>query len=102
MGYNPIFRKDGLPQAGCPQFPCQAVSCGIPEACKQSRPDICSSAYARAHLQVWGRIQSREYQKKLSDTEFEKRVAYEVSVSKLDLIEKDETGGLQTKPSRYM
>ena len=36
------------------------------------------------HIQIWGRIQSREYQKTLSETEFEKRVAYEVSVSKLE------------------
>lgn len=36
---------------------------------------------------VWGRIQSREYMKKLSDTEVEKRVAFEVSVSKLELME---------------
>lgn len=36
------------------------------------------------HLYIWGRIQSREYQKKLSETEVEKRVAYEVSVSKLE------------------
>ena len=36
------------------------------------------------HVQVWGRIQSREYQKKVSETEFEKRIAYEVSVSKLE------------------
>ncbi|HKM00167.1 MAG TPA: single-stranded DNA-binding protein [Mobilitalea sp.] len=39
------------------------------------------------HVQIWGRIQSREYQKKISDTEFEKRVAYEVSVSKLEYLE---------------
>ena len=38
------------------------------------------------HIQIWGRIQSREYQKKLSETEFEKRVAYEVSVSKLECV----------------
>lgn len=36
------------------------------------------------HIQIWGRIQSREYQKKISETEVEKRVAYEVSVSKLE------------------
>lgn len=36
------------------------------------------------HVQVWGRIQSREYQKKISENEFEKRIAYEVSVSKLE------------------
>ncbi len=39
------------------------------------------------HVQIWGRIQSREYQKKISETEFEKRVAYEVSVSKLEYID---------------
>ena len=36
---------------------------------------------------VWGRIQSREYMKKLSENEVEKRVAFEVSVSKLELLE---------------
>lgn len=35
-----------------------------------------------SHVCVEGRIQSREYMKKLSETECEKRVAYEVSVSK--------------------
>lgn len=60
-------------------------------------PCICWGRNARfadkfevgAHLQVWGRIQSREYQKKINDTEVEKRVAYEVSVSKLDMVEKE-------------
>ena len=36
---------------------------------------------------VGGRIQSREYMKKLSENEVEKRVAFEVSVSKLELLE---------------
>ena len=36
---------------------------------------------------VWGRVQSREYTKRLSETECEKRVAYEVSVSKLECVE---------------
>ena len=35
-----------------------------------------------SHVCVEGRIQSREYMKKLSETECEKHVAYEVSVSK--------------------
>ena len=35
-------------------------------------------------VRVWGRVQSREYTKKLSETECEKRVAYEVSISKLE------------------
>lgn len=39
---------------------------------------------------IWGRIQSREYMKKHSETEIEKRVAFEVSVSKLELLEAEE------------
>ncbi len=35
---------------------------------------------------IKGRIQSREYQKKLSETEFELKTAYEISVSKLEKI----------------
>ena len=35
---------------------------------------------------VKGRIQSREYQKKISETETESKTAYEVSVSKLDKV----------------
>ena len=38
---------------------------------------------------IWGRIQSREYMKKHSETEIEKRVAFEVSVSKLELMEEE-------------
>lgn len=55
-------------------------------------PCICWGRNARyadqfevgAHVQIWGRIQSREYQKKIAEDEYEKRVAYEVSVSKLE------------------
>ncbi|MBR1771886.1 MAG: single-stranded DNA-binding protein [Lachnospiraceae bacterium] len=35
---------------------------------------------------IWGRIQSREYMKKLDEEHVEKRVAFEVSVSKLELL----------------
>lgn len=38
---------------------------------------------------IKGRIQSREYQKKISDTEVENKTAYEVSVSKLELNKND-------------
>ena len=34
---------------------------------------------------IWGRIQSREYMKKMDEEHVEKRVAFEVSVSKLEL-----------------
>ena len=35
-------------------------------------------------LRIEGRIQSREYQKRISDDEHETRIAYEVSVSKME------------------
>ena len=35
-------------------------------------------------VRTWGRVQSREYVKQLSETECEKRIAYEVSVSRLE------------------
>ena len=40
-----------------------------------------------SRIRVWGRVQSREYTKKISDEQVEKRVAYEVSVSKLEFVE---------------
>ena len=36
------------------------------------------------HVLIWGRIQSREYVKKISEEETQKRTAYEISVSKLE------------------
>lgn len=39
------------------------------------------------HIQVHGRLQSRVYTKRLSETEIEERIAYEVSVSKIDLVD---------------
>ena len=36
------------------------------------------------NLKVWGRIQSREYQKYISETEIVNKTAYEVSISKLE------------------
>ena len=42
-----------------------------------------------SHVKICGRIQSREYTKKLSETESETRVAYEVSVNKIELDEEE-------------
>lgn len=38
-------------------------------------------------IQIWGRVQSRDYVKKISEDETEKHTAYEVSVSKLEYVE---------------
>lgn len=40
-----------------------------------------------SHIRIFGRIQSREYVKKLNEEECEHRVAYEVSVSKIELFD---------------
>lgn len=42
-------------------------------------------------IKLYGRVQSRSYQKKVSDTEIEIRTAYEVSVSEMEVV--DENGG---------
>jgi len=59
----------------------------IPCICWGRNARFADSFAIGGHVQIWGRIQSREYQKKLSETEIEKRIAYEVSVSKLDYLE---------------
>ena len=38
------------------------------------------------HIKICGRIQSREYTKRISETESEQRMAYEVSVSGIELV----------------
>ena len=42
------------------------------------------------HIQIQGRFQSREYTKRISDSEIETRTAYEVSVSRIDYAEEGE------------
>ncbi|MCI6736927.1 MAG: single-stranded DNA-binding protein [Intestinibacter sp.] len=41
-------------------------------------------------IQMWGRIQSRPYEKKIDENTVVKKVAYEVSVSKIKKVEEDE------------
>ncbi|MEE1007896.1 MAG: single-stranded DNA-binding protein [Agathobacter sp.] len=55
-------------------------------------PCICWGRNARfacgfevgSHVQIWGRIQSRDYVKKINENQAEQRTAYEVSVSKIE------------------
>lgn len=42
-----------------------------------------------SHIRLWGRIQSREYEKKLTEESTVKRVAYEVSISKMEKVDED-------------
>ena len=59
----------------------------IPSICWGRNARYASGFEVGTHVQIWGRIQSREYVKKLNEFETEKRVAYEVSVSKIDCVE---------------
>lgn len=59
----------------------------IPCICWGRNARYASSFEVGTRCAVWGRIQSREYMKKLSEEQLEKRIAYEVSVSKLEQLE---------------
>lgn len=50
---------------------------------------FCEKLEVGDHIKLWGRIQSRDYQKKGEDGEVLNRVAFEVSVSKLEYLEDD-------------
>ena len=56
----------------------------IPCICWGRNARYASAFEVGGHVLIWGRIQSREYIKKLNESETEKRTAYEVSVSKLE------------------
>ena len=56
----------------------------IPCICWGRNARYASAFEVGGHVLLWGRIQSREYVKKLGENETEKRTAYEVSVSKLE------------------
>ena len=62
----------------------------IPCICWGRNARYVSSFTVGSRCLVWGRIQSREYVKKISEEMTEKRVAYEVSVSKLELADEEE------------
>ena len=61
----------------------------IPCICWGRNARFANSFEVGTRCSIWGRIQSREYMKKISDEMVEKRVAYEVSVNKLDLVDED-------------
>ena len=56
----------------------------IPCICWGRNARYASGFEVGEHVQLLGRIQSREYVKRISDTETETRIAYEVSVGKLE------------------
>lgn len=61
----------------------------IPCICWGRNARFASGFTVGSHIQIVGRVQSREYVKRISEEEVEHRIAYEVSVSKVDLLEQD-------------
>lgn len=59
----------------------------IPCICWGRNARFASGFEVGGHVQIWGRIQSREYVKRLEDETTQKRTAYEVSVSKLEYLD---------------
>ena len=88
---DPIYRKTPLGR----EIADLLVAVNRPYGKSDYIPCICWGRNARyasgfevgTHIELWGRIQSREYTKKLSEESVEKRVAYEVSVSKIDFLD---------------
>ena len=62
----------------------------IPCICWGRNARYANHFHVGTRCEIFGRIQSREYMKKLSEEQAEKRIAYEVSVSKLELLEEPE------------
>lgn len=54
---------------------------------------FCEKLNVGEHIKIWGRVQSRSYQKKISEEEVISRTAYEISISKMEIEEagKDES-----------
>lgn len=50
---------------------------------------FCEELSVGDNIRIWGRLQSREYQKKVSEDEVIKKIAYEVSISKMERISDD-------------
>ncbi|NLZ47568.1 MAG: single-stranded DNA-binding protein [Clostridiales bacterium] len=50
---------------------------------------FCQTLNVGDNIRIWGRLQSREYQKKVSEEEVIKKIAYEVSISKMEKVNKD-------------
>ena len=88
---DPIYRKTPLGR----EIADLLIAVNRPYGKSDYIPCICWGRNARfvsnftvgSRCAIWGRIQSREYMKKINEEEVEKRVAYEVSVSKLELMD---------------
>lgn len=62
----------------------------IPCICWGRNARYCAGLEIGTNIQVWGRIQSRFYQKSLENGAMEKRIAYEISVNRFIVNHKEE------------
>ena len=87
----PIYRKTPLGR----EIADILVAVNRPYGKSDYIPCICWGRNARfagklqvgEHVAIWGRIQSREYQKRIDNDQVISKVAYEVSVSKMECLE---------------
>ena len=88
---EPIYRKTPLGREIADLLVAVNRSYGksdyIPCICGGRNARYASSFEVGSHVEVYGRIQSREYIKKIGEEQTEKRVAYEVSVNKIEFLE---------------
>lgn len=88
---EPIYRKTPLGREIADLLVAVNRSYGksdyIPCICWGRNARYASSFEVGSHVEVYGRIQSREYIKKIGEDQTEKRVAYEVSVNKIEFLE---------------
>ncbi|NMB43381.1 MAG: single-stranded DNA-binding protein [Clostridiales bacterium] len=85
---EPVYRKTPLGR----EISDLLIAVNRPYGKSDYIPCICWGRNARyagsfeigGHLHLYGRIQSREYQKKIGEDQYETRIAYEVSVNKLE------------------
>lgn len=88
---EPIYRKTPLGREIADLLVAVNRSYGksdyIPCICWGRNARYASSFEVGSHVEIYGRIQSREYIKKIGEEQTEKRVAYEVSVNKIEFLE---------------
>jgi single-stranded DNA-binding protein len=88
---EPIYRKTPLGREIADLLVAVNRSYGksdyIPCICWGRNARYASSFEVGSHVEVYGRIQSREYIKKIGEEQTEKRIAYEVSVNKIEFLE---------------
>ena len=91
---EPIYRKTPLGREVADLLLAVNRSYGksnyIPCICWGRNARFASKLKIGEHIQIFGRIQSREYIKKISETETENHIAYEVSASRIEVVKDGE------------